>query len=1679
MPVSNLNAGWLGSPRYIIALAAVACLVLAPRAAAQSGTITMTAADGGGQTSWNTGDRWSDSQAPHADADYLIDTINSRNMRTPNNVVEISTFGGKSLTLRNTTATVSENIRNNGGPLAIKSSAGSILTINDLRLESYSTQAMIKHDFGSTGTFTLAGNITLVTGTSRILLLAGSPQVTFVIGSNISGAGSLWLDNFDGASATNVFVLAGDNTYTGETWLTGGTFFTGTVTLRLDSDTALGNTSGVKLDSAGASIDLNGHNANLGALSGTWASSLITNRLAGITGTATITVAGGTTTYEGILRNAAGALAVAKAGDGTLVLTGTANGYTGDTTIHAGLLVINGHHSNAAGTVFVKNTGTLAGTGTLASPVRVENGGALLGAPGGVLTMGGLELAETSRIDIALGAPSAGALFQVNGDLVLDGVLDLTDAGGFGPGLYRIINYTGALTDHGLEIGAVPVSGLGLLLDVDTGATGQINLVYGTADFWANGSGTWNATTTNWTDITGTAAAAWGGARAIFRGPSGTITVDNDAGAIPFAVAQFAADGFLLTGGTLQTGGTAVLRVGDGTPAGSVMSATIATAIGGAGGIEKTDHGTLVLAGGNTYTGATVVRNGALLINGSQGAATGAVTVKADGVLGGTGVIGGAVQVENGGALAAAQGGTLTMPSLVLAETASLDVTLDAPGNTTALLQVNGDLTLDGWLNITDAGGFGAGLYRIIDYTGALTDHGLEIGDVPAPGIEPLLSVETGEAGRVNLLYGVADIWNGGDATWSSGSLWDSGSTVPWNAGFAIFRGTPGIITVSNAAGPVVFTGAQFTADGFLIDGGTLTTDTPNTVLRVGDGTPAGATVSATIAATISGAGGIEKTDLGTLVLEGGNTYLGATVVKAGTLLINGGQSAATGNATVRSGAALGGAGIMGADVTVENGGVLLGRSGGVLAMGGLTLNDSSVVSVALGASSEASLFQVNGDLVLDGVLDITDAGGLGPGLYRLFNYTGALTDHGLEFGSMPAGATGAESLLTIDTSVARQVSLLYGTADFWLGGSGTWNADPGNLNWKDSTNTSKPWAGSFAIFNAGSGTVTVNGADDAPVKFNGAQFAVNGYTIDGNMIVATTAPSIIRVGDGTGAGAGITAVISAEIGGTGGIDKTDLGTLVISGKFNQNTYTGATRIKEGTLRLADGGAISDTAIHSGARLEGSGVVRGDLRNDGVLAPAAGAGAAIQVGGDFTQTANGTLVASLATPTSFSQVHVDGSVSLDGDLIVAIPDTGFAPVPGLALPIINAGGAISGTFASMDAPWGRLSQMVVFEILYGARTVSLSFTQLPFAGLNGTENQRAIGAGIDGAISRGAIPGLQAALNTIQTEAEILATLNLLSPQAYERYFSQAIYSMDAGVRSIEGRLASPFMSKNRWNLWAEALARTASFAGSEDLASADSRSYGMQAGVDRAFGERVKLGVFLSITDDDLGRRLGVTRHLAGVYGRLNLGRAFVDVVAGGGAENIDAARVTRIPGRTGLDAYQGLASAGADAGEYFGSARLGLVFDWGKSTRFVPYAAVRSAHWEVDAFDESGASDARGANDAALRIREMKGDSFTTRLGFELSRSFAWKKTTLTPRLNLAWRREFEDDARDIAAEIGGSPFVIRSTKPERDGVLAGLTLDASLSPRVTAWIGFSYENSTAIKNACDTNAGIMWKF
>jgi fibronectin-binding autotransporter adhesin len=234
-------------------------------------------------------------------------------------------------------------------------------------------------------------------------------------------------------------------------------------------------------------------------------------------------------------------------------------------------------------------------------------------------------------------------------------------------------------------------------------------------------------------------------------------------------------------------------------------------------------------------------------------------------------------------------------------------------------------------------------------------------------------------------------------------------------------------------------------------------------------------------------------------------------------------------------------------------------------------------------------------------------------------------------------------------------------------GGTGTWDATTNNMFKSaaaDSGISSFRWVNSStgnshtAIFGGTAGTVSVASGG---VTASGLQFDVTGYTVQNNTITLSSASTPVV----TVTNAGDTATLSSVLAGTGGLTKSGAGVLTIGGT---NTYTGATAISSGVLKVASvaangiaqplGQATSAITLGGSSTtgtLEYSGGT-GTLARDFTVSSSAGSAGVIKNSGVGNLTLSGTLtkdgkVLTLSGGTFTVSGKVTGA-SANSDLVV-------------------------------------------------------------------------------------------------------------------------------------------------------------------------------------------------------------------------------------------------------------------------------------------------------------------------------------------------------------------------------------------------------------------------------------------
>lgn len=269
--------------------------------------------------------------------------------------------------------------------------------------------------------------------------------------------------------------------------------------------------------------------------------------------------------------------------------------------------------------------------------------GVISGASGLMKTgPGTLELSATNTYD--------GATEIDEGTLLLSGTMDAISSGAG----------TGFFVNNGstLRISSAPVASH--YFAVSAGTVELTNSITYTALGLTMGGG---ASGTTSVVTTGTGTIAIGGDGVIYNG-------------------HFNGDSGATISGNLSVGTTVKPFVINDSPAAANDLLISAVISGAGGGIAKSGNGTLTLAAVNTYTGATTVNAGKLLVTGSLTGTSGAVTVNNGGTLGGTGSVSRTVAVNTGATLApGSTTGTFDIANTLTLAAGSI-LKLDLGGNT-------------------------------------------------------------------------------------------------------------------------------------------------------------------------------------------------------------------------------------------------------------------------------------------------------------------------------------------------------------------------------------------------------------------------------------------------------------------------------------------------------------------------------------------------------------------------------------------------------------------------------------------------------------------------------------------------------------------------------------------------------------------------------------------------------------------------------------------------------------------------------------------------------------------------------------------------------------------------------------------------------------------------------------
>ncbi|HHK9534791.1 TPA: autotransporter outer membrane beta-barrel domain-containing protein [Escherichia coli] len=300
--------------------------------------------------------------------------------------------------------------------------------------------------------------------------------------------------------------------------------------------------------------------------------------------------------------------------------------------------------------------------------------------------------------------------------------------------------------------------------------------------------------------------------------------------------------------------------------------------------------------------------------------------------------------------------------------------------------------------------------------------------------------------------------------------------------------------------------------------------------------------------------GKVVKEDANTITVAHANTYSGGTGIEAGTLNADHTGALGTGDVANYATLNLNAAGQYTlTNITTFDGGTTSLAAGATLATGILDQQDGSVLSINLGTDASSPIITAH-DASLGGTLNITGIGNINnPLTHDPYTFTLIEADNAIN---------GDFDTLTVAGMEARKVDFL--TVDS--------RVNPADDSQYELTTLLSWYADENRAATDAHGTFTLSDPNE--------NFTLNTelVDVDPNSVTGWDGKTLTKAGDGTL-------------------------TLNVA-----NTWSGDTRVNDGTLWLTDSGVIGESGstqvvnVATGATFGGSGVVNGNVNNIGTLA---------------------------------------------------------------------------------------------------------------------------------------------------------------------------------------------------------------------------------------------------------------------------------------------------------------------------------------------------------------------------------------------------------------------------------------------------------------------------------------------
>lgn len=791
-------------------------------------------------------------------------------------------------------------------------------------------------------------------------------------------------------------------------------------------------------------------------------------------------------------------------------------------------------------------------------------------------------------------------------------------------------------------------------------------------------------------------------------------------------------------------------------------------------------------------------------------------------------------------------------------------------------------------------------------------------------------------------------------------------------------------------------------------------------------------------APVLAGSLSVRQIGSGTTVLNTANSFAGGTTVQGGTLQTQNASALGTGGVTVTSGTL---------DPVAQLNITTLTWNGGTIATALGTATDLVNISgnISLGGGGNFS-FTAGAGFSTNNTYIILSAANLSDALLSLFSGNSLL-------GLTPVFTRSGTNLLVSFTGASTGPLL---------------------------ENVGGPWTPTTANFVVSGPVQTGNAAASNTV--NSLIFNPNSSLQVFNNLTVTSGGFNVPAGTATLSG----------------------GTVIAPGNFNKTgagNLTTDTNIQVGSAANIQGGGLfvngrlsapGGVTVFQNALLGGSGLIVGNVLNNGTLAPGNSPGT-LTINGSFTQSTSGTLQIEIASPSVFDRLVVSGAANLAGTLQAL--NLGPALEYGQTYAFLEAG-SITGDFDQILMP---LPGSFRGRFLVEGGTGTLLVAPASYTLVAETPNQRRVAKALDSYItaSSGDRQTVSIALD-IQSADQYPGAFDQIAPGFYEslaeitigqafaqtQMINQRLSSVRLGARGFQaigldeqplrhdkdGKSTAEAKSQksvievpdpDNWSAWVMGTGIFGKSQGLSGVPNYRSQAGGFLAGADYAFGPQdgspgpsLAAGIYggynYTYAKYSGGSSTQVNSALFGLYGTFAHGGFYADAVVGGGYNDYKANRSIE------FSTVDRTARSSPDGGQF--NAAINLGYDWHVSGfTFGPIAGFQYTYAGIAPFTE------QGANSLDLRVSQQNANSMISTLGGRVA--YTWtlaKNISLIPEARIFWQHEFLDNPRGIGAALDGGAgpsFSFQTSTPDRDSVFTGAGISAQFGEK---WNSFLFYNA-----------------